>query len=257
MPSCNHCVHPVHKFLLQTNTNSEEFGEKINQPGRLFVVLGRRTFSAAQNLVNEMENYTEVIFVGEPTAENVNFFGDTNIERLPHSDLPIRLSHAWWQDKPAWDKRQWTVPDYEVDLSFEDYITNHDPVMTAIFSSTDLESHLTELFETGNTKKLKKQLKKYVKDPQFRYYNFSNKVNQLGYLFMGMEHYKKAVDIFKLNTELFPESANGWDSLAEGYWRLGDISNALKYYNKVIDLDPDGRVAENSKKMLKRIEHQM
>ncbi|MCH8905226.1 MAG: tetratricopeptide repeat protein [Bacteroidetes bacterium] len=231
--------------------------EKINQPGRLFVVLGRRTFSAAQNLVNEMENYTEVIFVGEPTAENVNFFGDTNIERLPNSDLPIRLSHAWWQDKPPWDKRQWTVPNYAVDLSFEDYITNHDPVMTVIFSSIDLKSHLTELFEIGNTKKLKKELKKYVKDPAYRYFNFTNKINQLGYQFMGVEQYKKAVDIFKLNTKLFPELANGWDSLAEGYWRSGDIDKAIKYYNKVIDLDPDGRVAENSKKMLKKLKRQL
>lgn len=231
--------------------------EKINQPGRLFVVLGRRTFSAAQNLVNEMENYTEAIFVGEPTAENVNFFGDTNTEQLPNSDLAIRLSYAWWQDKPAWDKRQWTGPDYAVDMSFDDYMKNHDPVMTAIFSSTNFKLHLAELFEGGNTKKLKKQLKKYVKNPMFRYYNFSNKINQMGYRFMGMEEYKKAVDIFKLNTELFPESANGWDSLAEGYWRSGDITKAIKYYNKVIELEPNSRVAENSKNMLRRIEQQL
>ncbi|MCB0563755.1 MAG: hypothetical protein KDD01_05195, partial [Phaeodactylibacter sp.] len=59
--------------------------EKINQPGKLFVIIGRRTFSACQNLVNELDNYTNAIFVGEPTAENINFYGDNNRVELPNS----------------------------------------------------------------------------------------------------------------------------------------------------------------------------
>ena len=43
----------------------------------MFVIIGRRTFSACQNLVNELDNYTNAIFIGEPTAENINFYGDT------------------------------------------------------------------------------------------------------------------------------------------------------------------------------------
>jgi hypothetical protein len=45
----------------------------INTRGHLIVLTGPRTFSAAQNLVNRLENFTEAIFVGEPTGENVNF----------------------------------------------------------------------------------------------------------------------------------------------------------------------------------------
>jgi len=40
--------------------------KKINKKGKFFCIIGRRTFSACQNLVNELERYTEVIFVGEP-----------------------------------------------------------------------------------------------------------------------------------------------------------------------------------------------
>ncbi|NNM22951.1 MAG: hypothetical protein HKO54_05310, partial [Flavobacteriaceae bacterium] len=74
--------------------------EKINQTGKLFVIIGRRTFSACQNLVNEFDNYTNAIFVGEPTSENVNFYGDNNRVDLPNSKVPVYLSFAWWQDKP-------------------------------------------------------------------------------------------------------------------------------------------------------------
>ena len=67
--------------------------EKINKIGKLFVIIGRRTFSACQNLVNELDNYTNVIFVGEPTAENINFWGDSRPVKLPNSGIDISLSY--------------------------------------------------------------------------------------------------------------------------------------------------------------------
>ena len=73
--------------------------------GKLFVLIGRRTFSAAQNLTNELDNYLPVIFVGEPTGENINFMGDNRPVTLPRSGLTFYLSWAWWQDKPQWLKR--------------------------------------------------------------------------------------------------------------------------------------------------------
>ena len=50
---------------------------KVDERGKLFTIISRHTFSAAQNLVNELEKYTNTIFVGEPTGENVNFYGDS------------------------------------------------------------------------------------------------------------------------------------------------------------------------------------
>lgn len=107
---------------------------KINKKGKFFVILGRRTFSAAQNLVNELDNYTEAIFVGEPTAENINFFGDSKRLILPKSKLRTYLSFAWWQDKPQWENRDAMAPDIPVSISFEEYHKNQDPVLEKILN---------------------------------------------------------------------------------------------------------------------------
>jgi hypothetical protein len=107
--------------------------DKINQKGKLFVIIGRRTFSAAQNLVNELDNYTNVTFVGEPTAENINFYGDSKRITLQQSKLHVRLSFAWWQDKAPWANAEYTRPDYFVDPSFQDYISNKDTALEVIF----------------------------------------------------------------------------------------------------------------------------
>ena len=241
----NHKNKPVVTGLIKS--------EKINQKGRLFVVLGRRTFSAAQNLVNEIENYTEAIFVGEPTAENVNFYGDSREEVLPNSKLPVRLSWAWWQDKNPRDTRQWTAPDIAVNMTFADYVSNNDPVLSAIELASEVELKMGGLMMSENIQEFKKYVMAYVDKPKYGFYNFGGKINTFGYRLVNLEKYAEAVEVFELNTKLFPNSANNWDSLAEGYWRLGNIIKAKEYYNKAIQLDKNGRVAENARNMLRRI----
>jgi hypothetical protein len=128
--------------------------KKINQAGRLFTIIGRRTFSAAQNLVNEIEKYTETIFVGEPTSENVNFYGDVVRKDLPNSGLRVFLSHLWWQNLDPRDTREWTAPQIAVDVTFDDYGNNRDPVMAAILNYTaqpSLTERLKPLFSKGKT----------------------------------------------------------------------------------------------------------
>ena len=51
--------------------------DKLQQPGSLFVIIGRRTFSAAQNTTSELERRTKAILVGEPTGSNPNFIGES------------------------------------------------------------------------------------------------------------------------------------------------------------------------------------
>src|SRR5262249_16818710 len=51
--------------------------DKVNQRGKLFVVIGRNTFSAAQNTTTDIEMHTNATFVGEPTGSSPNFIGET------------------------------------------------------------------------------------------------------------------------------------------------------------------------------------
>ncbi len=61
-------------------------------------------------------------------------------------------------------------------------------------------------------------------------------LNKVGYDLLSEDNLRQAIEIFTLNTELFPEIANTWDSLAEGYLRMGDDETALQYYRKSLQL---------------------
>lgn len=63
-------------------------------------------------------------------------------------------------------------------------------------------------------------------------------LNRLGYDLLNDGKEKDAIEVFRLNTELYPDEANPWDSLAEAYLRSGDKAMALKYYRKALEIDP-------------------
>lgn len=233
--------------------------KKINRPGKLFVIIGRRTFSACQNLVNEFSNYTNAIFVGEPTAENVNFYGDNRRVDLPKTGIPVFLSFAWWQDKPQWENADWLAPQLAVDMSFEEYKTNKDPVLDACLNFndnnavTDPVAKLQELFMARKINELEAEAKKMAADPRYRYINFETRFNDAGYKLLNDKQTEGALYILGLNTRLFPKSANAWDSYAEAHWKTGKMDKAIEYYNKAIELDPDGDTGRNAREMLKQV----
>jgi len=233
--------------------------KKINQPGKLFVIIGRRTFSACQNLVNELQNYTNAVFVGEPTAENINFYGDTRRIELPNTKIPVFLSFAWWQDKPQWENDDWLAPQLATDLTIEDYKTNKDPALQACldFSDKDLVldpmGHLRELFAAGKLSEVETEAKRMVSDPKYRYVNFEQKINQAGYDLMNSKQMENALYVLGLNTKLYPKSANVWDSFAEAHWKAGKNDKAVEYYNKAIELDPKGPTGDNARRMVEQV----
>jgi len=61
------------------------------------------------------------------------------------------------------------------------------------------------------------------------------RLNELGYALLNQEEYKPAISIFQLNTELYPDSANTWDSLAEAHMKKGDRKQAIALYRKALE----------------------
>lgn len=235
--------------------------KKINQRGRFFCIIGRRTFSAAQNLVNELEKYTEVIFAGEPTSENVNFYGDTRSETLPNSKLQVNLSWLWWQNHDPRDKRLATNPELAADMSFTDYYNNTDPAMQVVLNYDAKKSLLpgvTELLEAGRKDEALRFASSFKKDPVNRYAveRMETTVNNEGYRLLSIGKDNIASGLFEINVKLFPESANVYDSYAESLMKMGKKEDAIKYYEIAIAKDKDGITAENSRKMIERIKEQ-
>ncbi len=60
--------------------------------------------------------------------------------------------------------------------------------------------------------------------------------NEIGYGFLQKKDYPKAIAIFRLNTELYPASANPYDSLGEALEASGDKAGAIAMYKKAVEV---------------------
>ncbi|MBU0596450.1 tetratricopeptide repeat protein, partial [Candidatus Bipolaricaulota bacterium] len=71
-----------------------------------------------------------------------------------------------------------------------------------------------------------------------------NDLIQFGYwLLLTRERPADARAVFALGTELFPDAWNTYDSLAEAYVVLGEREQAIRYFNKSLELNPQNNNA--------------
>jgi CubicO group peptidase (beta-lactamase class C family) len=68
-------------------------------------------------------------------------------------------------------------------------------------------------------------------------------LNDWAYRMMSRGQKKEALEIFKLNVSLYPESANTFDSVAEAYEGIGNNELAIKNYKRSLELDPKNKNA--------------
>jgi tetratricopeptide (TPR) repeat protein len=76
------------------------------------------------------------------------------------------------------------------------------------------------------------------------------RINETGYSAAFANDLDRSEEILRLNTRLFPKSANTWDSLAEVTLYRGNREAALELYRKALQADPD---FENAAEQIKKI----
>ena len=131
---------PVEKLIFDMRLNSggsykqgDNFirevviNSKIDKKGKLFVLIGRDTFSAAILNSRFFQENTKAIFVGEETMGKPNHYGFLNYFNLNNSK--IEVSYSTEIVLTTKKKNQETMkPDYNVEETFEDYKNGIDPV---------------------------------------------------------------------------------------------------------------------------------
>ena len=69
-------------------------------------------------------------------------------------------------------------------------------------------------------------------------------VNAVGYALLQTDREEQALTVFELNTRIFPEAFNTWDSLGEAHMMLGNNDEAIRFYERSLELNPNNANAE-------------
>ena len=253
---------PVERLVLdiRENTGGESFFNRqvvrgilarpaLDDPERLFVILGRRTFSAAMNLALDLEQWTNATFVGEPTGNATMFFGDHEQIVLPASGLTVNVSTLPWHPDDPRDRRPFLAPDIYAPLTSADYRAGVDPALRAIRSrgaGPRLSERVEAAIAGGDSAAALRVVEEASRDVANRFRSPEADVNALGYRLLRAGRVPEAIEVFRINTVAFPESANVWDSLGEALLAADRREEAIAAYRRALAIDPEFASATNA-----------
>ncbi len=313
--------------------------DKINKKGKLYVLIGRKTFSGGVLFASILRNNSKAIFVGEPTSQGPLYHALPKLIVLPNSKLYYAISTTLVKTTVDEIPMPWITPDIAVNYTCDDFLSGNNPLLdfisenkllaeeslntvdaipenfigrylyspyeilsikyegtnlclsisnfndrsysninTGLYTSSEATTYSTDIprlscsfinenkgeiiIRWGENEKVLRMLDENYMLPiellnvgkileainGFRNYDkkiiehipgLETKLNGMGYDYLGKDDSIIAIELFKLNVELFPDSWNAWDSLAETYKESGDKELAIKCYKKSIALNPN------------------
>lgn len=140
--------HPVERLIVDMRNNGggdftkgRDFiiGEiikrdQINRRGRLYVLIGRVTYSAGMTNSTDFRKDTKAILVGEPTGARPNGYQENRYFKLPNSHLDVSVSTQLYKfqekDTPG------VMPDKLITPDWAAYKIGRDPVLEWILAQS-------------------------------------------------------------------------------------------------------------------------
>jgi len=137
-------AHPTRRIIIDMRNNTGGDFTKVREQlipglksrgsayagGNLFVIIGRRTLSAAMTNAIDLKTELGAVLVGEPTGERPNSYQEGRDVQLPHSGLRLSYSTRYYRflprDEPA------VMPDKPVRFTWERYRSGRDPALDLI-----------------------------------------------------------------------------------------------------------------------------
>ncbi len=104
--------------------------ESLDQFKKLFVIVGRQTFSSAMLNALTFKNVTNATIIGEPTGGKPNHYGEVKKLNLINTHTKISYSTKYFTHSD--EDIDTFVPDLIVEPNADDYFNNIDPVMQRI-----------------------------------------------------------------------------------------------------------------------------
>jgi hypothetical protein len=213
----------------------------LSRPDRFFTLIGPTTFSAAQNLANALERYTNTIFIGEPTGSRPNMYGDAVPVTLPRSGLTFHVSTVWWQDLDPRDRRQWTGPAIAAAASADDFRKGRDPALAAALAYNPrqaLTARLRAPLVKGDLAEAMRAYQSFIADSAHRYVDTERELEALAISLARDGKLPGAAAVAELNAREHPQSPQAQYVLGEAFRRRGNPTAAAEAYQRALALDP-------------------
>jgi tetratricopeptide (TPR) repeat protein len=151
---------------------------------------------------------------------------------------------------PNWTSAGFTNSDYRMSVKGNMAYVEYDQTSKVTIDGRENTSHsheLRTLVKEGGDWKFLSMATINTDSFDNSFAAMEQSINSIGYLMLSQGKSDQAIEVFKLNTKLYPQSANVYDSLGEAYMKAGKKDLAIQNYQRSLELNHENK---NAQKML-------
>lgn len=219
---------------------------RFNEYGRFYVLVGRETFSAAAMLINDFEQYTQVIFVGEPSGARPSHYGDPRRLVLPNSGLTLRVSTIYWQSWLAGDFRDALNTHLDAKPTATDFFAGHDSAIATALDYTPPPTPARQMAELFDKDKVQAGVTRYlgwINSPLSRPHDGAEELVAIGNDYLDAGDFRRGRYMMVMARDFYPTHADAFAGLGRALELDGDLESAGRQYERALNIDENNATA--------------
>jgi hypothetical protein len=222
----------IHEFIRRENDRPWQ---------ELYILTGRKTFSAGVMLLNAFLKHTQFTVVGEPAGAALNSYGDTVSRSYSRSGIRMNVSTLWNQLGSSDDLREYVPVDIPALFSFADYAAGRDPAIDPILNGEEMRS-LPVIAATNGGAAARKAYE--TRRPRFAQYDWWALPQEIALreVCQSLQDHSRTADALetcRLNSEIHPDDWHVWYNLGHVQTAAGLQQEGLASYRRVLEVDPE------------------
>jgi hypothetical protein len=220
----------------------QEFVKRRDQKSweNLYVLTGRKTFSAAVMLLNAFLVYTDLSLVGEPPGAPLNSYGDPTLRRYSPVGVQLHVSTLFHQLSTSNDIREIISVDVPAMFSFQDYAAGRDPAVDPILRGQEMRGLAAIALADGGAGARRVWLERQDRFASHKWWLPPEEVNlrRVSQALIAAKRLPDALETCKLSTEIHPFNWHSWFNLGLVQRRMGNNQEAFASHQCVNKVDP-------------------
>jgi hypothetical protein len=207
----------------------------------IYVLTGRKTFSATVLALGKFMEFLPISLVGEPSAAGLNHFGDPTARTYSRTGLRLSVSTLRHQLAESNDLSEFIPVDVPAVFSFADFRAGRDPAVDRILRGDEMRSIPVIARRDGGA-----AARKAYQDRKRTFANVSwwrapteFAMRQACDALQKEKRFQDALETCRLTADMHPTTWNVWYNLAVAQRAAGLMKERLASYRCVVAIAPD------------------
>ncbi|MGK0216874.1 MAG: hypothetical protein ACI9HE_000347 [Planctomycetota bacterium] len=253
----------LNSLYFRPTDTTEEFWTLEEIPGKrlpnipLYVLTSNRTFSAAEEFSYNLSTRQRATLVGDTTGGGANPGGMVSVGEgfrmfIPSGRAINPITGTNWEgvgvvpNIPVSSGKALEVALKDARQAARDYRQFKAEELAFAWEEVDeLIGSAEACFEEGNAETGSTQMQAALELGQDYELLTEGSINSMGQVYRQADSPAAALAVFLYNVDAYPQSANVWDSLGEGYVGVSNKQLAIASFEKSLALDPSNQHASD------------